>query len=78
VAGAGKTFVALHLVLDELRTKKGQVLFVAPSLGLGFHFVRWLMQILGFFSTFLFWIDMDGGMMSTGGVCKVLNLSKQI
>lgn len=44
VAGAGKTFVALHLVLDELRTKKGQVLFVAPSLGLGFHFVRWLMQ----------------------------------
>lgn len=44
VAGAGKTFVALRLVLDELRTKKGQVLFVAPSLGLGFHFVRWLMQ----------------------------------
>ena len=49
VAGAGKTFVALRLVLDELRTKKGQVLFVAPSLGLGFHFVRWLMQILGIF-----------------------------
>ena len=47
VAGAGKTFVALRLVLDELRAKKGQVLFVAPSLGLGFHFVRWLMQTLG-------------------------------
>eukprot|EP00435_Cladocopium_sp_Y103_P042399 s2736_g11.t1 len=44
VAGAGKTFVALRLVLDELRKKKGRVLFVAPSLGLGFHFVRWLMQ----------------------------------
>ena len=42
-AGAGKTFVAAQCALDKLRSNQdGDVLFVAPSVGLGLYFVRWL------------------------------------
>ena len=44
-AGAGKTFVAAQCVLNMLRGhQEGSVLFLAPSVGLGLYFVRWLAQ----------------------------------
>eukprot|EP00435_Cladocopium_sp_Y103_P048813 s131_g14.t1 len=43
VAGAGKTFVAVELMIDALKqNSSGQMLFVAPSESLCLHFVRWL------------------------------------
>ena len=42
VAGSGKTFLAVQLVLDTLKETAGQVLFIAPSLPLCFYFARWL------------------------------------
>eukprot|EP00435_Cladocopium_sp_Y103_P044015 s563_g12.t1 len=42
-AGSGKTFVAAQCALDKLRgSPDGKILFVAPSIGLGLYFVRWL------------------------------------
>ena len=42
VAGSGKTFLAVQLVIDTLKETAGQVLFIAPSLPLAFYFARWL------------------------------------
>ena len=42
VAGAGKTFLAVQLVIDTLKNTAGQVLFTAPSLPLCLYFIRWL------------------------------------
>ena len=42
VAGSGKTFLAVQLVIDTLKETAGQVLFIAPSLPLCFYFARWL------------------------------------
>ena len=42
VAGAGKTFLAVQLVIDTLKDTAGQVLFTAPSLALCLYFIRWL------------------------------------
>jgi hypothetical protein len=43
VAGAGKTFLAVELMVDTLKqNSSGQVLFVAPSASLSLHFLRWL------------------------------------
>ena len=43
VAGAGKTFIAVELMIGTLKqNSSGQVLFVAPSASLCFHFLRWL------------------------------------
>ena len=42
-AGAGKTFVAVQYVLDQLMASpSARVLYVAPSDSLGLHFVQWL------------------------------------
>lgn len=45
VAGSGKTFVAVRKVLQTLNSNDGQVLFVAPSKSLCFHFLRWLVHM---------------------------------
>ena len=50
-AGTGKTFVALHCVLDHLTEETIEedilpVLFVCPTLSLSFHFTRWLLARL--------------------------------
>ena len=42
VAGSGKTFLAVHIVLETLKSTSGQILFIAPSLPLCFYFIRWL------------------------------------
>ena len=42
VAGAGKTFLAVQLVIETLKNSAGQILFVAPNLPLCFYFMRWL------------------------------------
>ena len=43
VAGAGKTFLAVELMIDTVKqNSSGQVLFVAPSASLSLHFLRWL------------------------------------
>ena len=42
VAGAGKTFLAVQIVIETLKNTAGQILFVAPSLPLCFYFIRWL------------------------------------
>ena len=42
VAGSGKTFLAVQMVIETLKDTAGQILFVAPSLPLCFHFIRWL------------------------------------
>ena len=42
VAGSGKTFLAVQLVVDTLKETAGQVLFIAPSLPLCLYFIRWL------------------------------------
>ena len=42
VAGAGKTFLAVHRVLRELATPSARVLYVSPSPALGFHVIQWL------------------------------------
>ena len=43
VAGAGKTFLAVELMIDAVKqNSSGQVLFVAPSASLCLHFLRWL------------------------------------
>ena len=42
VAGAGKTFLAVQLVIETLKNSAGQILFVAPNLPLCFYFIRWL------------------------------------
>ena len=42
VAGSGKTFLAVQVVIDTLKETAGQVLFIAPSLPLCFYFARWL------------------------------------
>eukprot|EP00434_Breviolum_minutum_P030347 symbB.v1.2.026844.t1/scaffold2588.1/size75582/7 len=42
VAGSGKTFVAVQMVIETLKNSVGQVLFVAPSLPLCYYFIRWL------------------------------------
>ena len=42
VAGSGKTFVAVQMVIETLKNSAGQVLFVAPSLPLCYYFIRWL------------------------------------
>ena len=42
VAGSGKTFVAVQMVIETLKNSAGQILFVAPSLALCYYFIRWL------------------------------------
>ena len=42
VAGSGKTFVAVQMVIETLKNSAGQILFVAPSPPLCYYFVRWL------------------------------------
>ena len=42
VAGAGKTFLAVQMVIETLKNSAGQILFVAPNLPLCFYFMRWL------------------------------------
>ena len=42
VAGAGKTFLAVQMVIETLKNSRGQILFVAPNLPLCFFFIRWL------------------------------------
>ena len=42
VAGSGKTFLAVQIVIEKLKNTAGQILFVAPSLPLCFYFIRWL------------------------------------
>eukprot|EP00434_Breviolum_minutum_P027950 symbB.v1.2.024729.t1/scaffold2363.1/size81248/2 len=42
VAGAGKTFLAVQMVIETLKNSAGQILFVAPNLPLCFYFIRWL------------------------------------
>ena len=42
VAGAGKTFLAVQIVIEALKNTAGQILFVAPSLPLCYYFIRWL------------------------------------
>ena len=42
VAGAGKTFLAVQMVIETLKNSAGQILFVAPNLPLCFFFIRWL------------------------------------
>ena len=42
VAGAGKTFLAVQLVIETLKNSAGRILFVAPNLPLCFYFMRWL------------------------------------
>ena len=43
VAGAGKTFLAVQIVIETLKNPAaGQILFVAPCLPLCFYFIRWL------------------------------------
>ena len=42
VAGSGKTFLAVQLVINTLKETAGQVLFIAPSLPLCLYFIRWL------------------------------------
>ena len=42
VAGAGKTFLAVQIVIETLKNTAGQILFVAPSLPLCYYFIRWL------------------------------------
>ncbi len=42
VAGAGKTFLAVQLVIDTLKDTAGQVLFISPSLPLCLYFILWL------------------------------------
>ena len=42
VAGSGKTFLAVQMVIETLNDTAGQILFVAPSLPLCFYFIRWL------------------------------------
>ncbi len=42
VAGSGKTFLAVHIVVEALKSTAGQILFVAPSLPLCLYFLQWL------------------------------------
>ena len=42
VAGSGKTFLAVQLVIDTLKDTAGQVLFISPSLPLCLYFILWL------------------------------------
>ena len=42
VAGSGKTFLAVQMVIETLNDTAGQILFVAPSLSLCYYFIRWL------------------------------------
>ena len=42
VAGSGKTFLAVQMVIETLKNSAGQILFVAPSLPLCFYFIRLL------------------------------------
>ena len=44
VAGAGKTFLAVKMVIETLKNTAGQILFIAPSLPLCFYFIRWLVR----------------------------------
>ena len=42
VAGSGKTFLAVQIVIETLNDTAGQILFVAPSLPLCYYLIRWL------------------------------------
>ncbi|CAJ1407420.1 unnamed protein product [Effrenium voratum] len=46
-AGAGKTFVALHYVLNTLTSSSGYVVYVAPSKCLCLQFLTWLATRVG-------------------------------
>eukprot|EP01043_Picozoa_sp_COSAG02_P002431 COSAG02_NODE_56_length_43700_cov_33.650765_2_plen_1893_part_00 len=48
-AGAGKTFIALHLMLEVLQddASNTSVLFAAPAAGLAFFVVRWIVERVG-------------------------------
>ena len=47
-AGAGKTFIALHQILELLHSSESSaVLFVAPAVGLVLFVVRWIVQRVG-------------------------------
>ena len=47
VAGTGKSFIAVQLMIDAMQSSSEKLLFVAPSLSLCLHFARWLWRSWG-------------------------------